>query len=767
MLLDNFTCILKNRVVITALLLLFSISVVSGAEIADIVVETPSGESIPRGLITGNVNSLPGTEFNPETLSQDIQRLYKSKYFENVETRVQEEDDDEVTVVFEVDPVPRMAEVNIRGNEFLDTGDIRKKITIEKGDLVNPDKISESRQAIVEYYREKGYYGTSVAVNKTVADDGDRVSLTFDIDESRRVKLDDVEFVGTTVFKDGKLIRQMKNNPTFWSWFFPVGFYNPGALQMDKMRLRRLYANAGYIDFRITDIEKKYSDNGKWVTLQIFVNEGQPYSVDSVEITGNKLFGNAELKRHIQLAPLVTYSPELRSRDRQSLRSLYQPLGYLDMSVNTRMEKNSEEGTVDIVYEISEGQPSHVRNINIRGNVKTQDRVIRRELKLQPGDLANANKIQASKNSLQNLNYFKKVNIVPKSTTSPSEKDLQVDVKEKKTGQMMVGAGFSTEDDVVGTLQVTQRNFDWNGWPDFTGAGQRMQLSLQVGTEQNNANLRFVEPWWLGRRLRLELNAFRTERDEDNYDRKRTGAGASLTWQLKKFWRQTVGLQIEEVTLEDFTSGSTARLLEEKGTYEVVSLRLTTSRDTRNRVIYPTRGSRLELRGEFQPEALGSYGNIYKLKAKGVKYFPLLFDFIFKLEGQLGVVDHLGDERVAIFDRFFAGGTSTFRGFERREISPVDSNEEPLGGKSMLLGTAELTYPFTRSVRASMFCDAGNVWSGSYDMTPTELNASVGVGVELRLPIGPIRIDYGIPVVTEQAHLDDSGRLHFGLSYGF
>lgn len=747
-------------------MLLSTMTLVSAVEIEEVRIETPSGQKIGRDIILGNIKNRPGSEFDPQTLSEDIENLYNTGFFTNVEVDVEQQDDDKVVLNFSIEPVGRLRSVIIQGNERLKTEKIREQIDLETGVLLSPERISKARRSVREYYRSKGYHDTRISINEKKSDDN-WTRLEVKIEEGKRAKVADVEFVGNTVFSDGKLRRQMRNKPTFWSWFLPVGFYNEQEMRDDRLRIQELYENEGYLDFKINRVKEIYSDDGKKVTLKIYVEEGLPYVVRSVDLEGNKLFGDAELKRSLRLRSLNTFSRRLMSRDRADIVSRYQPLGYLDMEVDPRIAPKPEKQSVDITYNINEGEPSYIRDINIRGNTKTQDHVIRRELRLHPGDLANRDKIRDSKRALDNLGYFRSVDLTPKSTPEPDQKDLDVEVEEQETGQLMLGAGFSSEDDLVGTMQVTQRNFDWRNWPHFTGGGQRMQLSLEAGTVRNNANLRFIEPWWLGRKLRLELNAFHTERDEGEYDRERTGLSTSLTWQWWNLWRKTFGIEIKETTLRDFDSGVSQELLDEKGAYDVVELLFTINRETRDNVIHPTRGSKLEFRTEFQPEFMGSYDDVYRLSLQASKYYPLLYGFIFKLEGRMGVVENLSGDNVAIFDRFFAGGTSTFRGFERREVSPVDVNEDPLGGQSLLLGTAELIYPFTESVRGRLFCDAGNVWGDSYDWQLDEINTSVGVGAELRLPIGPIRIDYGIPVNTEREHLDKSGRLHFGLSYGF
>lgn len=756
----------KSFAVILSGLVICLTSAASAADIAKVQAQTPSGNTYPLTNISPHINSQVGDVFSQQKLTEDIQRLYKTGFFRDIAADADQNPQGNIIITFIVEPVPRIAEIRIDGSKRLKKKKLVDELKVKKGDLYDAQAVAASSTAIRQLYEEKSYYGTTVRTDIKKINEK-QVSVIWKISEQPRIKLRNVEFAGNTIFSKRQLLKNMGTDPTFWSYIFPVGFFSKKELKIDRIRLQNLYARKGYLDFEISEIRRDYSKNKKWVSLTIFLNEGLPYVIDDVAVEGNQLFGDAEIKREFELKEGLVYTPVLESQDIDAIREMYAPQGYIDLTVRPRLDKDPEKQLVDVTYVIEEGPAAEIRNVRITGNNITKDEVIRRELLLQPGDKADFRKIDASRSVLKNLNYFETVSITPLSTKVPDEKDLTVQVEEKRTGQFMAGAGFSSEDALIGTLQVTQTNFDLTDWPTFRGGGQRMRLQLQLGTEQSNALVSFTEPWWLDRRLRLNVSAFTTTRDEEEYDRERTGIGTSLAWRGIFDLRHEAGIQIQQVELTDFSNTVSQELADEEGTYDITALQYSISRDTRDRFIYPTQGSTWELSAELQPEILGTYSDIYSLGLDATTYLRLLSPFILRLRGEVGVVDSISGEEVAIFDRLFAGGASTFRGFDRREISPVDVNDESLGGRSLLLGTVELTYPFTESVRGSIFCDMGNVWADAYDWDPADINVSVGFGLELQLPVGPIRLDYGIPVVTQQDHLSTSGRLHFNLGYYF
>jgi len=747
---------------------LFGICTGAAPVIEKVEVVGPPGVAVPRDLVLQNLANTQGAEFSPAKLREDVKRLYRTGLFSDVETEVIRHGADRVVLRVRVTPKPMVRDIRFEGNRVFKTRKLRKLIKHPVHAPLDEEQMAADAEAIRKRYRDSGYANTVVTAVVQPIPNTNQVNLIFRIKESKRFKIRHVRFEGNTLFSSRKLRKAIKSKRTFWSWLFRTGYFDEEQLRADIDRLRMLYTEKGYLDFEVTKVERIPSPSGARVDLVFHLREGRPYTVSKVTITGTKRFSEDELKQNLQLKPGMVYNSTAERKDVESIRARYEVLGYIDVACIPVHTLDAENHTAAIEYRVREGIPCRIQDIYIRGNQVTKDYVIRRELAVLPGDLADGSKIRASKSRLMNLNYFESVDIVPLTTPVEDQRDLLVTVKEKPTGQLQLGAGFSTEEAVVGSIEVSQSNFDWRNWPRFTGGGQRMRLRLQLGTERDDLLMAFTEPWLGGRRLRLDLSAFRHDRDQDQYDESRTGISGRLTRPIWPRWRGFVGLRVQQVQLDNFDDGVSRELLREEGSYTANVLSIGFVRDTRNRYINPSSGTRLSLVLDLEPELLGSYSNVYRLDAEFTHYKPLPKGAVLKTELEIGMVDEASGDPVAIFDRFFAGGAYSIRGFDRREVGPVDENEDPVGGKSLLRGAFELIFPIYERIMGSLFCDYGNVWRDSTGWDPTELNISIGIGFQLNLPIGPIRLDYGWPVVTEEDHLkDNGGRLHFNIGYVF
>jgi outer membrane protein insertion porin family len=493
--------------------------------------------------------------------------------------------------------------------------------------------------------------------------------------------------------------------------------------------------------------------------------------VSEVAIVGNASLSTEELLGRVKLKVGETYSRQTERDDQTAISDRYNRDGFLDCRVRGERLPDSQTLQVAVTYHVTEGVASTIRNINIAGNRVTQDRVIRRELEILPGEKSDGTKIRASKDRLNNLGYFAKVDIVPVSTETPTEKDLKVEVEEKETGRLMLGAGFSSADDLFGTVELAQSNFDWENPPTFRGAGQRFRLRAAVGTSRTDYTLSFTEPWLFDRKLRLDWELWqRTVSSHREWEQESFGTSASLTKQLPwDYWRQTVGYRIEQIKIKDIDEDFSRAFRDyEEGSELVSAASYGVSRDHRNRAVNPSSGSTFRARTELQSEAIGSYTNLYKLTLEGAKYYPILKDSIVKLEGEATQVAKISGDDPRVFDRLFAGGLGSIRGFRERSVGPYDpKNEEAIGGASRLTLTGEYLKPlYEENVYFALWTDAGNVWDSEWGYG-SGLNVGSGVGLRLFLPVGAFQFDYGWPIVRDQDNLGTSGRFHFSLGYTF
>ena len=739
----------------------------TAATVGQVQVENknPQCGPVSTELVSGCVSLHPGGPFDAKVLAEDIRRLYATGYFSDVEAQVDPAANDTVTVIFKVASKPRVHLVLVEGNQNIKSSKITDKLTVQTETVLDDKKVADDVATIRKLYEDKGYFQSSVKSEVRPLANGREADVAYVIHEETRQKVREIQVVGNTVFTRSRLLDAMQIKTSWWRSLFGMNYLDNEKLRQDTDAITDLYTGKGYLDFRVVKIEQVPSADQKKVTLVYHLSEGQPYTVAAVDITGCRRFGRDELMKEVKLAKGQVYDSEVERADGDRIEARYDILGYLDLRIIPRHRQDAAAHTVEVVYEIGEGQPSKLRDIFINGNQVTQDKVIRRELAVQPGDLADNSKLKASKNRLMALNYFESVDITPQATESEDEKDLQVKVKEKRTGQLMLGVGYSSDDSIVGMAEVTQANFDLFNWPKFTGGGQRLRLRVQGGTERQDAVLSFTEPWFLDRPLRLDWDLYYRERDQDYYTQQNVGTALTLTKPITTFWRHSVGYRIEEVRLSDFDKDVSKSIKDEEGNYTVSAVLYRIQRDTRDNALNPTQGSRVALTAEAEPSFLGSYADIYHLDLEAAKYFPVYNKCVIKLEGQLGVVDNWGDEEPALFDRLYAGGDNSIRGFKRRAVGPYDDYDNPIGGQSLARGTVEFLYPIYDMVRGSVFSDFGNVWADSYDYQG-DFNVTVGPGLLLDLPIGPIRLYYGFPIVKQQDNLGD-GRFSFSMGYFF
>jgi len=488
-----------------------------------------------------------------------------------------------------------------------------------------------------------------------------------------------------------------------------------------------------------------------------------------------------------------TFTPAAMSADQKALEDYYGGRGYLDTAVRPIRAPNVETGRIDMTYSIREGELTYIEKIDIRGNTKTKDKVIRRELAVHPGEIYDTVRVDRSVERLKNLGYFSKVEADPEPTDVPNRKDLVLNLEEQRTGSINFGAGFSSIDSLIGFVEMTQGNFDLFNWPTFTGGGEKLRLRLQVGLKRQDEVLSFVEPWFLDKKLSLGFDAFHHSSSylSTVFNEQRTGISLRLEKALTEFVRGQVEYSVQDIFLKVDSSAS-PELQTQEGSHLRSSIAGTVTYDTRDSVFLTTRGNRTELRAEAAGGPLGGDVSIYSLSAKSSLYFPFFEKQVLQLVGAVGVVDAFGSTRdggtnvietviqngvpvksvsrpidpVPIFDRYFLGGANTLRGFGYRKISPRDVNGEPIGGNTTVNGTAEYSFPIIERVRGAFFFDIGNVYQNSYEFNVSDLKSDAGIGIRLNLPIGPLRLDYGYPIMTDR-ETGKAGKIQFSVGYQF
>lgn len=732
-------------------------------------------------LVRANIRVKPGDTYLRTSIDDDVKTLYSTGLFHNVQV-LENRTGTSINLTYVLQGKPVLSDFRFEGNKKFSNRKLRKKVTSKVGEPLDERKLFADAMEIQKLYQKSGYHKTEVRYLPPVIDENaGRGTVTFEIQESPKVKIDDVIFIGADAFPQKRLRKAIKTRRHwFLSWLTGSGVLKEEQFEEDKDKLAEFYHNEGYIDFELKDVQIEYI-SPKRMLLRLFVSEGRQYRVGSVEFKNNKVFTGDEISmgppgsRGLRMEAGEIFTPKGLERDVETVRDFYGAKGYIDVWVRPLKNPNIESGTMDLVYEINEEEKgkSFIEKIEIKGNTKTKDRVIRRELAVAPGEVFDMVRVKRSKGRLEQMNYFDKVETQVEPTDIPNRKNLVIDVEEGSTGNIELGAGFSSVDNLVGFVGFREGNFDLFNPPYFRGGGQKFRIQVQMGTRRRDFLISFVEPWFLNRRLALGTDLYHRDLRfySDLYDITQTGARLSLTKALgSEFLIGSVSYTIENIGIHDVDPDAPLVIREEPEDRLVSKVGASIAYDTRNSVQLPNRGQRTELSSELAGGPLGADTDFYKFELRSSWYFPGFFEgHVWELRGRIGAVENYGDtERVPLFDRFFLGGATSMRGFKYREVGP-HQEDEPIGGETYWFGSAEYSIPIIERLRFALFYDIGNVYEDAFSLNLNDdqetYNDNWGLGVRLNIPrLGPLRLDYGIPI-TNDKFSRGGGRFQFSVSY--
>jgi outer membrane protein insertion porin family len=785
-----------------ALLLFFAVAVVSSYSwaqdvpdediVRDIEVRFVGPETVNRAIVMANIQTAVGKPRSRDIIEQDVRNLINTGYFFDV--RVLEEPVvDGVRIVFQVQGKATIKEIVIEGEKRFKDVRLRRESSQKVGDSLDERKAHDDAQKMQDLYQKAGYPDVKVTYEVDLDKDTGKAILKFKVQEGDRVYIREIKFTGNKAYTEQQLCKLLKTRRHWWgSWLAGTGVLKEEDFKEDLDKLRDHYHSNGYIDMDIrgTRIQRVRPN---WMVVYIDLFEGVQYKVGAVAIDGNRLFPTTELEKHLKMTTGKTFTPTGMSADQKALGDYYGARGYLDTDVRPIRAPNVETGRIDLTYAIREGELTYIEKVEIRGNSKTKDKVIRRELAVHPGEIYDTVRVDRSVERLKNLGYFSKVEADPEPTDVPNHKDLVINLEEQRTGSVNFGAGFSSVDSLIGFVEMTQGNFDLFNWPTFTGAGQKLRLRLQIGLKRQDEILSFVEPWFLDKKLSLGFDLFHHAANylSTEYNEQSTGASLSLEKSFTEFLRGQIQYSIQYISIGVDKSAS-PELQSQDGSYLRSSVSGTVTYDTRDSVFLTTHGTRTEMNAEVAGGGLGGDVDVYKLNLTSSVFFPLPNQQVFELLGAARVVEAFGSSEangtnvietivnsrgpvksverpvdpVPIFDRLFLGGANTLRGFAFRQVGPMDVNGQPVGGNTSVNGTAEYSYPIIERVRGALFFDVGNVYPNAYEITATDLKSDAGFGLRLNLPIGPLRLDYGYPIMTDK-EAGRTGKFQFSVGYQF
>ncbi|MDQ1256683.1 MAG: outer membrane protein insertion porin family [Candidatus Hydrogenedentes bacterium] len=722
-------------------------------------------ERVSDQLVRAQLETQPGKPLNPRAVARDIRRLYEMGYFDHIQADANEEGG-AMVVAFKCVEKRLIAEVKIVGCDKVRERNVRGVLSWKEGESFVADGYDGERDAVLKLYQSKGFPNTSVDIVVDEMGPG-RVRVTYAITEGKKARIRSIDFEDNAALSDRKLRKIMK---TRRAWWFLGGKYDETKFETDLDKIVEEYGNVGRLEAEVASTGLEYSPNGKRLDIDISLKEGPEYSVESLDIAQNEVFDDDELLEKVEVKAGDVHNKGRVAQDAKDVEKGYQDAGYVNAAVVEQTTLDREKKTTHVVHQVDEQTLKYIKEIEVAGNTVTKDEVIRRELVVMPEDRFDGTAVEASKNRVENTEYFDSVRMtVNDDETNDLYTNLMVDVEEGKTGNFNFGAGYSTEERLGAFTELRLNNFDLWNWPEFSGGGQQMSIKLNVGDIRDQYSLSFTDPELGGYPIAGGFDVFDESyryRGGVEYTEAAQGGQLRLGKQLSPYVTARSSLRYTDYNIEDIPTFATPTLRRERGGSVTIANAWSISRNTLDRYRDPSKGARHELAVTLA--GLGGDNEFTKYEHDSLWYKPFGSEekWVLSFQTREGWVDEYGSsDYVPISDRFFAGGTTTVRGYDTRDIGPKEYRywffgpKDAIGGELRLVNNLEMKYKVIDKFRVYAFVDSGGVWEtiDDFDFGDTKYSAGLGFGVEVPR-LGPIRVDYGIPINPD----DDqgSGRLH-------
>ncbi len=741
-----------------------------GKKITSVNIRYDGIKTVDQAKLRGYMATRAGQTYSASRLDDDVRSLYESGLVDDVRFFA-EPVGGGVKIIAEVKTRANFTAVGFMGNTRFSDKKLAKVTKLQPGEVMSDQAILKARRNIQDHYRGFGYADVTVTHRVQSTDVPGNAELIFVIDEGAKAEVRKIRFEGNSSIPSHVLRNQMKTKQKGWfSFFTKSGRIDNVKLDEDLERVLDYYRDHGFLRVSAT-VGRAPLDDGR-VDLVIKINEGAKYTVARVGFGKMTVFKPSELAPAMTLTAGKEYSVSKMRTDIKTIRSYYGSRGYADAVVTPDM-RNVTGTSVAVTYRIKEGRRYRVGRVTIEGNDKTQDRVIRRELPMQPGEYLNSVEMDTTRRRLKNMNYFNDVQVSSTPSAQSGYRDINILVDEKKTGSISFGIGFSSVDSIVGYVNLEQTNFDITNWPHFTGAGQRFSTKVQLGSKRTDFRMSWVEPWFLGQRLAFGVELFYRNAlyYSTEYEQSQYGFALSLRKPLGKRSYLRGEYRLENITIDvDSDTPATSEFQADDGDFIRSALSLNYVYDSRDSNQLPRKGHKIDFGLTYAGGLLAGDVDVYVLSGTGSKYWNLWGDSILSVKGNFTVVDtHGSNSRVPVFDRQALGGPRSLRGFENRDAGPRDAaTGEVIGGNTSAFATLEYTFPLIDRVRGAVFYDMGMVNRKSWDFG-SDLYHDAGIGLRLRLPFGPLAIDYAIPLGTpsDDEEADKGGQFQFYLDYKF
>ena len=703
------------------------------------------------------IKTREGEPLSRSQISKDIEQIYDLGQFKDirVETR---QGSKGLEVVFIVEEIPSIGDVLLYGNVEVGDSDIHEILGFKRGEAFQDHITKEAKEKIKLLYHEKGFFLAEVDVvsKKSVRN---LMNIHIRIREGEKIEIKNIRFSGNKKFSADDLRDQMETKAETWfSWIDESGIYKKDILKLDMFRLEAYYQDHGYLRARVQEPNINIDQKNKEINISISIEEGSRYRVGKITSKPDDTVSADDILKVLQMKSGDVYSLSKVRAGILNISDLYSERGYAYADVNPITKINENSRTVDVSIEVDRGRKVYVGEINVIGNTRTLDNVIRREFRLREGELFDSVKLKRSKQRINNLQFFEDVKIDTRRGKEPDLIDITTTVTERATGSVTVGAGFSSTENLMFNAGISQNN--------FMGTGRRVVFSTNLSSRRTDFNLSLTDPRIFDTELLGGVDAFNRKTNYYSYKAKSTGAGFRIGKSLSEHDWAGLNYNFANIKVSDVVS-TTSYLKEETR----VTSRISPSfiRDTRDDFLNPSTGSRHVVR--FSLAGLGG-AKFHKMSYETAHYWPIVGKLVGMLHGEISWADGYGDESLPIFERYYMGGPKSLRGYTLKNVGPKDVSGNPLGGNQSLLLNAELQYPFTKGLRGFVFYDRGNLYGGGSNISTTSttwdlgnMRDSIGGGIRFLSPFGPIGFAYGIKL--DQATGEESGEFHFSAGNSF
>ena len=732
------------------LLILFLFpGICAGGEDAIYKITVLGNVKVEEGVIRGAIKSREGGSFSSEQVREDLRSVFGLGYFTDVQVDIKPTSKGK-EVIFIVAEKPSIKEVLITGNDKVKLGDIKEKVTLTPRSILNLDKVKENSEQIRKVYFSKGYYGVKVEDKIDYLETNEAV-VTFRIAEGPKGHIKKIIFKGNENIKSSRLKKVMTTKQwNIFSLISKTGVLDEDILKNDIQLLTAYYFDNGYLDAKISEPKIDFHDP-KRIRIEIEITEGPLYRLGTIDFKGDLLTTKEELFKGLKIKRNDVCSNSAIRKEVSALTEKFANQGYAYVEITPETSVDPKNLLAHLTFDIEKKKRVSFEKIQIVGNTKTRDKVIRRELQVAEGELYSATGMNKSRDRLKRTGFFKEVDFTTSRGSTDEKINLDLKVEEAPTGALSFGMGYSNLEKVVGTASISDRN--------LFGMGYHGVLKFKLGAESRDLRFSFTDPYFLGTSYAAGIDVYQEKVEYfTEYSYKTLGGDLRVGKDLTDTIRLDAMYKLETNNVYNVTEDASPVIKEQEGKKTTSALSFTLSSDTRDDFYAPTRGARHSLSIQNAGGILGGDNYFVKVIGETSWYFPLPLNTVFNLRGQAGLIEPYSGRETPIYEKFFVGGIRTLRGFEYGKAGPLDTSREVLGAEKMITLQSELIFPLAREIglRGAVFWDVGKGFDKFKDITP--LKTGVGVGVRWFSPFGPIQIDIGFnpnPKRGEKQHVID------------